>query len=168
MRKLGLTLFLAGSAFAIGLGAGAGGGYTLPFEEGADGAALAGGKVLVGVMPALKVEVDFLYYLHDEARLTSYFGARYGFPVEPLTIYVNGGGSYPIIVPDVTIPDPNNPGQTITEAGAKDFGIFVGGGIEYPFTEKIALDVNPRFNYVLSDPATKSTDIFAGVNFYFM
>jgi len=167
MRKLGLTLFLAGSAFAIGLGAGAGGGYTLPFEEGADGAALVGGKVLVGVMPALDVEVDFLYYLYDEASLSAYFGARYGFPVEPLTIYVNGGGSYPIIVPDVTVVDPNT-GEETTVSGDKDFGIFVGGGLEYPFTEKIALDVNPRFNYVLSDPATKALDIFAGVNFYFM
>jgi hypothetical protein len=151
MRKL-VAVLAAGTAYGFGMGAGVGGGYAQPFEEGFDGQGFAGGKVLLGIIPMLDVEVDFNYYFDGE-WLGLYFGPRVKFPAGPLNVFGNGGAGYTLIT---------------KEGVDKDLLIFAGGGIEYPFTDMVAVEFNPRFTIVMSDPNFKFMDIGGGVNFYFM
>lgn len=164
MRKLTLFLALglaATSAYGIGFGVGVTGGYSLSLEDEGGGAGFVGGKVLVGVMHELDVEIDLFYVICDPSDLLAYFGARHGFPVGPLTAFVNGGGSYPVFQEEGTVQGHN------VEREA-DFGIWVGGGVEYPFNDTFAIDLNPRFNYVFAGEAYKYLDIAAGFNIYVM
>jgi len=172
MRKLVILLALAtASAYGIGMGAGVFGGVALPMGDMAakeDGSDLGmspefGGKVLIGVLPALDVDIAFGYHLGhkmkdwediagvDEPKVTIIpitVGADYKFMFgESMGAYVGGGAGYYMEkfkiggeIFDVTYTatfDINKP------------GIYVGGGFVYKFG-KFAVDVNPRFNYIMN------------------
>jgi predicted nucleic acid-binding Zn ribbon protein len=180
MRKwtvlLALGLFAA-SAYGIGLGAGGFGGIALPMGDMAaeddettedwDGGNLGmspkfGGKVLIGVMPALDIEVAFAYHLNhkqkdweavegvDEPKTTIIpitFGANYKLMFDAMGVYFGGGGGF-------YMEKMKESGEIFgipfeAEASINKPGIYFGGGFMYSFG-KLALDVNPRFNYVMN------------------
>jgi hypothetical protein len=178
MRKwtvlLALGLFAA-SAYSIGLGAGGFGGIALPMgsmaseddetTEDWDGFDLGmspkfGGKVLIGVIPALDVEVAFAYHLKHEEKnpdegsdpytvkiIPITFGANYKLMFDAMGVYFGGGGGFYMEKMEWSgdlMGIPLEMTATINKPG-----IYFGGGFMYSFG-KLALDVNPRFNYVMN------------------
>ena len=180
MRKLTVLTILglaAATAYGIGLGAGGFGGIALPMgdmaaeddaaTEGWDGGDLGmspkfGGKVLIGVLPALDVEVAFAYHLNhkqknweeveglDEPTTTIIpitFGANYKLMFGSVGVYFGGGGGF-------YMEKMKESGEILgipfeAEASINKPGIYVGGGFMYSFG-KLALDVSPRFNYIMN------------------
>jgi len=162
------------SVYGIGLGAGGFGGIALPMGDMAseDGSDLGmspkfGGKALIGVIPALDVEVAFAYHLNhkmkdweetpgvDEPKtviIPITFGANYKFMFGNMGAYVGGGGGFYMMTTDIAgsinVPDIGVITFTAEEKMNKP-GIYFGGGFMYSFG-KLALDVNPRFNYVMN------------------
>ncbi len=178
MRKwtvlLALGLFAA-SAYGIGVGAGGFGGIALPMgsmasEDDAtteewDGGELGmspkfGGKVLIGVIPALDVEVAFAYHLKHEEKdveegaepvtakiIPITFGANYKMMFDAMGVYFGGGAGFYM---EKWEQSGDLMGVPVTiEASINKPGIYFGGGFMYSFG-KLALDVNPRFNYVMN------------------
>jgi hypothetical protein len=180
MRKwtvLTLLGLVAASAYGIGMGFGGFGGIALPMgdmaaeddemAEGWQGGDLGmspkfGGKVLIGVMPMLDVEVAFAYHLNhkmknweeeegiDEPKTTIIpitFGANYKLMFDSMGVYFGGGAGFYM--------EKMTQSGTIlgipyeAEASINKPGIYFGGGFMYSFG-KLALDVNPRFNYVMN------------------
>ena len=127
-----------------------------------------GGKVLIGVMPALDVEVAFAYHLNhkqknweevegvDEPTTTIIpitFGANYKLMFGSMGVYFGGGGGFYMMSMSsaMTIEIPPLPPVTGEfDLSMNKPGIYVGGGFMYSFG-KLALDVSPRFNYVMND-----------------
>ncbi|HUV87805.1 MAG TPA: hypothetical protein VMX79_11925 [bacterium] len=176
MRKLTVLAVLglaAASAYGIGMGAGGFGGIALPMGDMAseDGSDLGmspkfGGKALIGVIPALDVEVAFAYHLNhkfkdweetpgiDEPKtviIPITFGANYKVMFGNMGVYAGGGGGFYMMTTDVTGKFKVND-KIVTFSAEEKMnkpGIYVGGGFLYSFG-KLALDVNPRFNYVMN------------------
>jgi hypothetical protein len=126
MKKLAslAILLTAAAAYGVGFGFGGFGGIALPMgsmaaeddeqSEAVDGGNLGmspkfGGKVLIGVMPALDVEVAFAYHLNhkqktweemagiDEPKTTLIpitFGANYKLMFDSMGVYFGGGGGF--------------------------------------------------------------------------
>ena len=178
MRKL-TVLFIFGiaaaSAYGIGLGAGGFGGIALPMGDMAseDGSNLGmspkfGGKALIGVIPALDVEVAFAYHLNhppkdwvdipgiDEPKTTLIpitFGANYKLMFDSMGVYFGGGGGFYMMETGVTgkfkIPEEEEFVTFSEDLKINKPGIYFGGGFLYSFGN-LALDVSPRFNYVMN------------------
>jgi opacity protein-like surface antigen len=159
----------AASAYAVGLGAG--GFYMVSTTNGwFDPSFLGGGgKVCVGVLPALSVDVGFgynmkykeesPYFLHPVPAGTDLnnwymttipitFGASYKFDLGKVKPYVGAGGvfamrkrHYELVVGPET-PNPVIEPKTIS---VNKPGYYVGGGVMYGLTDNLFLDANPRF-----------------------
>ncbi|MEE8640478.1 MAG: hypothetical protein V3T41_08715 [bacterium] len=219
MRKWTVLVALglvAAAAYGVGFGFGGFGGIALPMGDMAaeddeqsdalEGGDLGmspkfGGKVLIGVMPALDVEVAFAYHLNhkqnnweetagiDEPKTTLIpitFGANYKLMFDSMGVYFGGGGGFYMEKVQDTGEFMGVPFSF--EVSANKPGIYVGGGFLYSFG-KLALDVSPRFNYVMNSgdydvdvtvegqsisvPITKDykdmyVDVLFGANYYFM
>lgn len=214
MRKLATiaVALAAGTAYGIGVGAGGFAGVALPVGDMAEDLKMSpefGGKLLIGPIPALDIEVAFGYHLNHPNKENAEVGtkepettvipitagARYKFSVDPkAAYYVCGGAGYYRMNRGVVtylsfLPDPVNYGGEVT---LNKPGLYFGGGFLYSFGN-FALDVNPRFNYVMNtgdytvefdftrkgwryigwvtqEKDYKDTyfDFVAGVNYYFM
>lgn len=229
MRKLTvLFIFGVAAASAYGIGVGAGGFYalSLPMGDIADDYGMGiigfGGKVMVGVMPYLNVDVGFGYHMKykgkweglresidppvpgpvrpedllepadiDDYYLTTIpitFGVSYPMSFGAMGVYVGGGGVF--VMEKFKVGDswngnvwkpPESYAQEVPEDVSKP-GFYVGGGFKYGVTDKLALDINPRWMMVLDakedDAATKDVDestsnsmfvdILIGVDYAFM
>lgn len=166
LAALGLA---AASAYGVGVGAGGFGGIALPMGDMAseDGSNLGmspkfGGKVLIGVLPPLDVEVAFGYHLGhkqndweaiegiDEPKTTIIpitFGANYKLMFGNMGAYFGGGGGFYMQTWQFA-------GEILTVPFSAELkmnkpGIYVGGGFLYSFG-KMAIDVSPRFNYIMN------------------
>ncbi|NIT36261.1 MAG: hypothetical protein GTN49_07150 [candidate division Zixibacteria bacterium] len=178
MRKLTVLFFFgiaAATAYGIGVGAGGFGGIALPMGDMAseDGSDLGmspkfGGKALIGVIPALDVEVAFAYHLShkykdwedipgvDEPKTTIIpitFGANYKLMFGDMGVYFGGGGGFYMmkmgVAGELEIPPFPDPVIITGDVDVNKPGIYFGGGFLYSFG-KLALDVSPRFNYVMN------------------
>jgi opacity protein-like surface antigen len=201
MRKWAVIAALGlAAASAYGVGVGAGGFYalSLPMGDLADSVDMSiigfGGKVMIGVMPMLNVDVGFGYHMKypqvwtsdapepsdiDDYYMTTIpitFGVSYPMKFDSMGVYFGGGGAF--------VMESFSVGETWIgedpESKNKP-GFYVGGGLQYFFTDAFALDVNPRWMMVLDadddDPETpvdESTtnsmfiDFLIGVDYYFM
>ena len=229
-----LTALCLAAASAYGVGVGAGGFYALsmPMGDVADNYDMGiigfGGKVMIGVLPYLNVDVGFGYHMKykgnwdgiskgivppaeqpvtptypdpgdiDDYYLTTIpitFGVSYPMSFDSMGVYFGGGGAFVMETFNVgdswtaewrTETAPYGYAQTAPEDVSK-LGLYVGGGFKYAFTEKLALDVNPRWMMVLDakeavadDPITPENetapetsnsmfiDFLIGVDYYFM
>jgi len=121
-----------------------------------------GGKVLISPIPALDIDMGFAYHIGHKFKdwepvpgidepntsmLNATFGLNYKYMFGDAGVYVGGGGGYymehysmsgVIMGVDYTV-----------EYDLGKPGIYFGGGFLYKFG-KVALDVSPRFNYVLN------------------
>jgi hypothetical protein len=167
------TLLTATAAYGIGLGAGGFAGIALPLgdmagsEEGQGNLDLSpklGGKVLIGVLPALDVEVAFAYHLNhpqkdwdwesswgiEEPETTVIpitFGANYKLMFGNAGAYFGAGGGYYMIS---TGGGSEILGETFTyELSINKPGIYFGGGFIYKFGN-LALDLSPRYNIIMN------------------
>ncbi len=218
MKRLATLAILltAATAYGVGFGFGGFGGIALPMgsmaaeddeqSEALEGGDLGmspkfGGKVLIGVMPALDVEVAFAYHLNHKQKnweliegidapkttlIPITFGANYKLMFDGMGVYFGGGGGFYMEKVQDTGELEGVPYSF--EVSANKPGIYVGGGFMYSFG-KLALDVSPRFNYVMNSgdysvdvtvagqtqsfPVTKDfkdtyLDVLVGVNYYFM
>jgi hypothetical protein len=202
-------------AYGIGLGAGGFGGIALPMgdmaaeddpeSEAWEGGDLGmspkfGGKLLIGVLPALDVEVAVGYHLNHPMKhwedggleepktriIAITFGADYKLMFGAPGVYFGGGAGYYMQKTKETGEWEGEPVEI--DMSINKPGIYFGGGFLYSLG-KLALDVNPRFNYVMNSGdydvditvgGEKSTDtvkkdysdmfvdILFGVNYYFM
>jgi hypothetical protein len=174
MRRWTILIALglvAASAYGVGMGAGGFYALSMPMGDIADAYDMCmmgfGGKVMIGVMPMLNVDVGFGYHMKYKAKFEGTApddADDYYLTTIPITF----GVSYPI------------------NFGA--MGVYVGGGFKYGFTDKLALDVNPRWMMVLDkedadegaetpgfdqeeeDGGSNSMfiDFLIGVDYYFM
>jgi opacity protein-like surface antigen len=163
------ALLAAGTAYGAGIGVGgfyavstAGPWYDPSFLGG-------GGKVSVGVLPALSVDVGFGYnakYKEQDPYLVGpdppgtdlnnwylttipiTFGASYKFDLGKFKPYVGAGGvfalrkrHYELVI------DPKSPNPVIEPKtySVNKPGFYAGGGVMYGLTDKLFLDANPRF-----------------------
>lgn len=176
MKKLLVTLAIlamASSAMAITLSVGGGGGILLPLGDFADAYKLGfgfGGGASIGVIPLMNIDVDFGYYLGMKNKLLETtkmtiipitFGASiniiHGGKFVP---FAGGGGGFYLmkVKPEV--------GDSVSDNKA---GIYFGGGIKYFFTDKIALNVNPKFHVVFTDVSkTMFMTIGGGISYAVM
>lgn len=209
MRRWTVLVVLAlAAASAYGIGMGAGGFYALsmPMGDVADNYDMGiigfGGKVMVGVMPMLNVDVGFGYHMKykgnwdgisktvipppdapessgfpepadiDDYYLTTIpitFGVSYPMSFGKMGVYFGGGGAF--VMEKYKVGDSwtakfevTNPPYGYKQKAPEDvnkLGFYVGGGFKYDITDKLALDVNPRWMMVLdakdavaNDPAT--------------
>jgi hypothetical protein len=216
LAPLAILLTVA-AAYGVGFGFGGFGGIALPMgdmaaeddeqtEDALEGSDLGmspkfGGKVLIGVMPALDVEVAFAYHLShkqknwetvpgiDEPKTTLIpitFGANYKLMFDSMGVYFGGGGGFYMEKVQDTGEFRGVPFSF--EVSANKPGIYFGGGFLYSFGS-LALDVSPRFNYVMNSgdydvdvtvagqtqsfPVTKDykdmyVDVLVGLNYYFI
>jgi hypothetical protein len=178
MRKLTVLAALAlAAASAYGIGLGAGGFYALsmPMGDVADSYDMGiigfGGKVMIGVMPYLNVDVGFGYHMKykavwdttvgteptdiDDYYMTTIpitFGVSYPMKFDSMGVYFGGGGAFVMETFKVgdtwTATPPAGFGMEAPEDVSKP-GFYVGGGFQYYFTDAFALDVNPRWMMVL-------------------
>jgi opacity protein-like surface antigen len=224
MRKWTVLLVLglaAASAYGIGMGAGGFYALSLPMGDIADSYDMNiigfGGKVMIGVMPYLNVDVGFGYHMKykgkwegiskaipvgpgvtppaeptdiDDYYLTTIpitFGVSYPMTFDSMGVYFGGGGAFVMETFNVgdswtadATGDPPGFGMEAPEDVSKP-GFYVGGGFKYGFTDKLGLDINPRWMMVMDakddDPDTtedESTtnsmfvDILIGVDYSFM
>ncbi len=209
-------LLTAATAYGVGFGFGGFGGIALPMgsmaaeddeqSEALEGGDLGmspkfGGKVLIGVMPALDVEVAFAYHLNHKQKnwetiegigepkttlIPITFGANYKLMFDGMGVYFGGGGGFYMEKVQDTVAFLAAP--VLFELSMNKPGFYVGGGFLYSFGN-LALDVNPRFNYIMNSgdydvdltvdgetisfPITKDykdmyVDVLFGVNYYFM
>jgi opacity protein-like surface antigen len=204
MRKwtvLALLGLMAAAAYGIGMGVGGFYALSLPMGDLADSYKMNvigfGGKVMVGVMPYLNVDVGFGYHMKyennadlaaeydpDNWYLTTIpitFGVSYPLTFDSMGVYFGGGGAFVMEKAYFEIADPAGGGVTTGDESVNKPGFYVGGGFKYGFTDKLALDINPRWMMVMDakddDPDTvvdESTtnsmfvDILIGVDYFFM
>ncbi len=169
MKKLLTTLALVAmmSAPAAALGVGAGGGYVLglPMGDFADASKMNvigfGGKVLIGVMPQLNIEVGANYHMKfpvnwDEVPggepangddfyttiILPKFGVGYDLPVGPVIISPHGGGAFAMF--SYSVPE----GATEPESVNKP-GFYVGLAVKYPVTPVMNVTFGFDFDYIL-------------------
>jgi hypothetical protein len=160
MKKLLITIALAAllsaPASAVGFGVGAGYVLGLPMGDFADGSELSvigfGGKLMVGVMPNLDVEIGVNYHVKfpvKDATDDDYstvmpikIGVAYKLPVGPVVIAPGGGGAYTMFTPH----DVNGSGDT-----ESDFGFYVNAAIKYPITPEMYFSAAPGLLYVMSE-----------------
>ena len=146
---------MAGNALAIGLNVGGGGGILLPLGDFADTTKLGygfGGGASIGVLPFLGIDVDFGYYLGMKSKVVGVdkstlipitFGIHYNIISGGAFVpYVGGGGGFYLMKTKV----PGEEDMSVNKAGA-----YFGGGIAYYFTDKICLNVNPKFHIVFTE-----------------
>ncbi len=219
MRKLTVLTALglvAATAYGIGFGFGGFGGIAIPIgdmasedvvtTEGWEGGDLGvspkfGGKVLIGFIPELDVEVAFAYHVNhkekdwvdiagiDEPKTTIIpitFGANYKLMFDNMGVYFGGGGGFYMEKLEDTGVYETVPFSL--ELKVNKPGVYFGGGFLYSFGN-LALDISPRFNYIMNDgdydldvtvgsttqsfTVTKDyknmyVDVHFGVNSYFM
>jgi hypothetical protein len=200
MKKL-LTTFalvaaLSAPAAAVSVGAGAGYVLGMPMGDFADGSKMSiigfGGKVLIGVIPQLNIEVGANYHVKfpvnwDEVPggeptngddyyttlILPKFGVGYDLPVGPVVISPHAGGCYGMFsskVPEgVTEPDSVN-----------KLGFYGGLALKYPVTPEMNIAFGFDFDYILEvvedvegTPADESMDamlieIPVGIEYWFM
>jgi hypothetical protein len=233
LAVLGLA---AASAYGVGMGAGGFYALSLPMGDVADNYDMNiigfGGKVMVGVMPYLNVDVGFGYHMKykgkwegisagivapsegagggaaqtypepadiDDYYMTTIpitFGVSYPMTFGAMGVYFGGGGAF--VMEKFKVGDswtatpwkvdaaPYAYAQEAPEDVSKP-GFYVGGGFKYGFTDKLGLDINPRWLMVLDAkdavdddpntpedetvPATSNSmfvDILIGVDYAFM
>jgi hypothetical protein len=177
MKKIGAiaALFAVGTAYGVGLGAGGFYAVSMPMGDVADnyemGGSGFGGKVMIGVMPYLNVDVGLGYHMKykqkwddtvgteptdiDDYYLTTIpitFGVSYPMTFDAMGVYFGGGGAFVMqrfnVGDSWTAAPPEGFGKT-QPADVDKPGFYVGTGWNYFFTEKIALDVNLRWMMVL-------------------
>jgi opacity protein-like surface antigen len=201
------ALVVAGSAYGVGLGAGGFYALSIPMGDRADAYDMCflgfGGKVTIGVMPYLNVDVGLGYHMKYKQKWDETVGAEptdvddYYMETNPLTfgvsypmtfdamgVYFGGGGAYVMqrfnVGDSWTAAPPEGFGKT-QPVDRDKLGFYAGGGFKYFFTEKIAVDVNPRWVMVLDakddDPATEGdestsnsmyVDFLIGVDYTFI
>jgi opacity protein-like surface antigen len=162
MKKLLVTLAIlamASSAMAITLSIGGGGGILLPLGDFADAVKLGygfGGGASIGVIPLLNIDVDFGYYLGMKEKTETLL--KWKSTMIPITFgasiniihggkfvpYAGGGGGFYLMKAKP---------ETGDSVSTNKPGIYFGGGIKYFFTDKIALNVNPKFHVVFVEGA---------------
>lgn len=179
MRKLTVLTALglvAAAAYGVGFGFGGFGGVAIPMGDMAseptngawDGGNLTmspkfGGKVLIGFIPELDVEVAFAYHVNhkqknwedieglDEPKTTIIpitFGANYKLMFDSMGVYFGGGGGFYMEKWQDTGEYQSVPYSF--ELKINKPGIYFGGGFLYSFGN-LALDISPRFNYIMND-----------------
>ncbi len=198
-----LTALCLAAASAYGVGVGVGGFYALsmPMGDVADSYKMNiigfGGKVMIGVMPMLNVDVGFGYhmkyennqeltagYTDDNWYLTTIpitFGVSYPMKFDSMGVYFGGGGAFVMKTMNFEIADATGTAYTEESESENKPGFYVGGGLQYFFTDALALDVNPRWMMLLDakddDPETQVDDSISnsmfidfliGVDYYFM
>jgi hypothetical protein len=128
---------------------------------------LLGGKILLEVIPMLELEAAVAYHTGhpsdvftdvsgiDETSATIVpitFGANVKYKTGLLGVYGGGGLGYYFESVEAD-------GNTVTPLGeysfegttdANGFGLYVSGGVLFNFG-KLALDVNPRYHYIMND-----------------
>jgi opacity protein-like surface antigen len=204
MRRWTILIALglvAASAYGVGMGAGGFYALSMPMGDIADAYDMCmmgfGGKVMIGVMPMLNVDVGFGYHMKYKAKfegtapddaddyyLTTIpitFGVSYPINFGAMGVYFGGGGAF-------VLEKFNVPAEMTAPDGKNKPGVYVGGGFKYGFTDKLALDVNPRWMMVLDkedadegaetpgfdqeeeDGGSNSMfiDFLIGVDYYFM
>ncbi len=230
MRKwtvLALLGLMAAAAYGIGMGAGGFYALSLPMGDIADNYDMNiigfGGKVMIGVMPYLNVDVGFGYHMKykgkwegivkdiptgpglpvpkeptdiDDYFLTTIpitFGVSYPLTFDSMGVYFGGGGAF--VMETFNVGDSWTRPATAAPAGfgmkapedVSKPGFYVGGGFKYGFTDKLGIDINPRWVMVLDakdavadDPNTPANeyapettnsmfvDILIGVDYAFM
>jgi len=212
MRKalvISLIGLAAVSAYAVGLGAG--GFYTfssLNFGAFWDPSLLGGGaKVSIGVLPAVSADVGFGYNMKYKEQdpyflrtappgsdlnnwyltiIPITFGPSYKFDLGKVKPYVGAGGvfamrkrHYELVVG----PETPNPVVEQKTLSVNRPGFYVGGGVMYGLTEKLFLDVNPRFLMLIYNEEEDANvppsvtpdegnptfvDVLVGVDYFFM
>lgn len=212
MRKaLVISLMGLAAVSAYGVGLGAGGFYMFSTEDfGAwwDPSFLGGGaKVSVGVLPAVSVDVGFGYNMKYKEQMPYVlsppagtdlnnwymttipitFGPSYKFDLGKFKPYVGAGGvyamrkrHYELVIDDPETPTPIIEPKTIS---VNKPGFYVGGGVMYGLTDKLFLDVNPRFLMLMYNEAEDADvppsiskdegnpmffDVLIGVDYFFM
>ncbi len=184
------ALVVAGAAYGIGLGAGGFYAVSMPIGDLADNYEMGGngfgGKVIIGVMPYLNVDVGLGYHKNYKQRwdetvgaeptdindyyLTTIpitFGASYPMTFDAVGIYFGGGGAFVMqrfnVGDSWTAAPPEGFGKT-QPADVDKPGFYVGTGWKYFFTEKIGLDVNLRWMMVLDSKGPDETQVTEGTN----
>ncbi len=201
MKKLLTTLALVAaiSAPASAVSVGAGGGYVLgmPMGDFADGAKMSiigfGGKVLIGVIPQLNIEVGANYHVKfptnwddfpggEPANGDDYyttlilpkFGVGYDLPVSPMVISPHAGGCFGMFSYKVStgVPEPD---------GVNKLGFYGGLTVKYPVTPEMNVTFGFDFDYIMKvvedDETTTTVDesmdamlieIPIGIEYWFM
>jgi hypothetical protein len=126
-----------------------------------------GGKVVVGVLPAVGVEAAFAYHLGhpvkdwqdndflEEPKSTLIpitVGARYKFDIGKLGLYAGAGGGYYIEKLKggiLTKPATMDATYFTTDVSLNGPGLYVGGGVTYALGP-LELDVSPRYNVIFN------------------
>ena len=181
--------------FAVGMAYGAsvsvGGFYALSLPVGGDGFDDSdaetslfgfGGKFSVGVTPAVFFDYSFGYNLKYNIPVPEFFppdaefywsaipitsGVSYKFDFGAVKPYFGLGGAYVIMGWHEKNPWYGSYKDRFCYPGA-----YIGGGVTYEFTDKIALDVNPRYMTVINPDDGgmdfQFVDVLIGVNFNFI
>jgi len=111
--------------------------------EGSLSGILFGGHVNLGeIIPGLALTPSFDYWSDSGANILNINGdVRYYFPTDGNIDFFAGGGLalVRVSVDDTTIPDPFNPGNTITFEGGSDteLGLNLGGGASIPLSDNL-------------------------------
>jgi opacity protein-like surface antigen len=178
----------ATSAYGIGLGAGGFYALSMPMGDVADLYKMNiigfGGKVMVGVMPMLNVDVGFGYHMkyknnqelvipsegpggaalaYDDENwyLTTIpitFGASYPMSFGNMGVYFGGGGAFVMETAHYEVLDATSATLTTESESESKPGFYAGGGFKYYITDKLALDVNPRWMMVLDAKEAAADD----------
>jgi len=170
---------MAGNALAIGLTVGGGGGILLPLGDLADSYKLGygfGGGATIGVLPYLGIDVNFGYYLGMKSKAVEGLveEGTYKMTIIPITFgihyniisggafvpYAGGGGGFYLM----KVKAEGRDSESYNKPGA-----YFGGGIMYYFTDKICLNVNPKFHIVFTeDTKTMFMTIGGGIGYTVM
>jgi len=177
MTRLALLVLTGAAAAALGLGLGVGGfgGVALPTGDMADqdhgdmkASPKFGGKVLLDITPMFEVEAAVGYHtghhLKDWEDTTGIeepstkvvpitAGMNVKYVVGPLGVYAGGGFGYYLATIGSTgvlaIPLVGNVAYS-ADTNVNGLGFYGSGGVLVRFG-KLAVDINPRYNYVVND-----------------
>jgi hypothetical protein len=207
----------ATGALALGLGVGGFGGVALPTGDMADEdhgdmetSPKFGGKFLLEPIPLLELEAAVAYHTGHHFKdwtdvagveepstkvVPITFGANVKYQSDVLGVYVGGGFGYylsTVGISGATVVPIIGAVSWSSDTNVNSFGLYWSGGVLLRFG-RVAVDINPRYNYLLNDGTYDVTynwswggftgsgtdtyekdwkdtyvDIIVGVNYYFL